>query len=74
MVVGIRKRGSWCYLGEEVGVFVTVVVGDSFWRSSLLFRSIFVVATSCLIFGLLRYLRWFLRMCVLQAELLLLSD
>jgi len=43
---GFSKRGGWCCLGEEVGAFVAVVVGDSFWRLSLLFRSIFVIATS----------------------------
>jgi len=70
VVVGFGKRVSWCCLRGEVGAFVAVVVGDSFWRLSMLLGSIFVVATSCLGFGLLRCLRWFLRMCVLRAELL----
>jgi len=50
------KRGGWyclglVFLGEEVGAFVVVVVGDSFWRPPLLFGSISIVATSCLSFG-----------------------
>jgi len=35
------KRGGWCCLGDEVSVFVVVVVGDSSWRTPLLFRSIY---------------------------------
>lgn len=45
-----------CSLCEEVGVFVVFVVGDFFWRSPLLFPSIFVVTDSCLNFGWLRCL------------------
>jgi len=45
-----------------VSVFVAVV-GDSFWRPSLLFVSISVVATFCLSLGLLRCLGWFEGAC-----------
>ena len=38
---------------------MAVIVGDSFWRPPLLFGFIFVAATSCLSFGLLRCLGWF---------------
>jgi len=60
---GSFLRGGWCCLGEEVGVFVVIVVGDFFRRPPLLFRSIFVVASSCLSFGLLRCLGCFEGAC-----------
>jgi hypothetical protein len=56
-------RGGWCCLGEKVEVFVVVVVGDSFWRSSLFFEFIFIVATSCSRFELLRCLWCFEDAC-----------
>jgi len=56
---GFSKRGGWCCLGEVVGAFMVVVVGDSFWIPPLLFGSIFVVTLSCLSFGWLKCLRCF---------------
>lgn len=50
VVVGVLMCGR----GGDSGV--VVVVGDVFWRSSLFFGSIFVDATSCLSFELLRCL------------------
>jgi len=38
---------------------VMIVVGDFFWRQPMLFGSIFVVASYCLSFGLLRCYRVF---------------
>lgn len=32
---GDLENGGWCCLGEEVGAFVVVVVGDSFCRPHL---------------------------------------
>jgi len=40
-----------------------VVVGDFYWRSSLLFGSIFAAASSCLNFGLLRCLTCYEGVC-----------
>ncbi|AES95138.2 putative potassium channel domain-containing protein [Medicago truncatula] len=54
VVVVVMVRVLMCGRGGDSGV--VVVVGDVFWRLSLFFGSIFVDATSCLSFELLRCL------------------
>jgi hypothetical protein len=57
------KGGGWCWLGVQVGGFVVFVLGDFFWRPLLLLGSIFVVASSCLSFGVDKVFR----MCILSS-------
>ena len=52
---GATYGGGWCYLGEEIGVYW----GDFFWRQLLLHMSMVVVASSCLLFWVVKVFRVF---------------